>query len=744
VEGANDGLWDWNLLTDEIYFSPRAKRLLGLEDADDIITAEAWNARVHPDDLERLLEREKAHLDGDAEFYSCEYRVLDAEGRYGWVLDRGTCLCDADGRPYRMAGSLGDITQRKRGEQFLRSVVDTIPGALNIRDQDGRFVLINQTLADYYGIDSKQAIGKLSEEIIPKTAMAEKEEVEIRQVIETGAPIVDSEYQYRRDGETEYWLTTRQPINDPVGQLQYVLTVAYEITELRRAQDALRESQQFLATLVDNIPAVIFFRDLDGRFIRVNRRYAEMFEVTQESIIGKSVYDLFPKERADEFTALDRAAIERGQVLNHEERFIVQGEERIFDELNFPILDSSGEVIAVGGVDIDITDLTEVQEALRESQERLVQALESISEAFALCDADDRLVLFNSRYRRMFFPFHEDLVQEGETFESITRRNVESGMVELGDQDTETFLAERLERHRNPRGAFLQQQADGRWVQIDERKTEDGGTVGVGTDITELKKAEIDLTLARDEAMRATRAKSRFLANMSHELRTPMNAIIGFTRLVMRRSKDRLEPKQYGNLEKILISSEHLLSLINDILDISKIEAGHAVVQPVRFDLIEVVEDCLKTVEPLAESRRLALVRQHGEDLPELDTDKEKLRQILINLLSNAVKFTEEGSVTVATRGQAGDIVIEVTDTGIGIPADAIEHIFEEFSQVDDSSTRQFGGTGLGLAITCHLVSLLGGQVSVKSEVGAGSTFTVSIPAHYVAPESAADTRVAS
>ena len=215
-----------------------------------------------------------------------------------------------------------------------------------------------------------------------------------------------------------------------------------------------------------------------------------------------------------------------------------------------------------------------------------------------------------------------------------------------------------------------------------------------------MKKAEIDLTLARDEAMRATRAKSRFLANMSHELRTPMNAIIGFTRLVMRRSKDRLDPKQYGNLEKILISSEHLLALINDILDLSKIEAGHTVVQPVRFELSEIIEDSLKTVEPMAGSRRLALLERHEPGLPELHTDKEKLRQIVINLLRNAVKFTEEGSVTVATRPEAGHIVIGVIDTGIGIPEDAQEHIFEEFSQVDDSSTRSVGGTGLGLAIT--------------------------------------------
>ena len=140
--------------------------------------------------------------------------------------------------------------------------------------------------------------------------------------------------------------------------------------------------------------------------------------------------------------------------------------------------------------------------------------------------------------------------------------------------------------------------------------------------------------------------------------------------------------------------------------------------QPVRFELSEIIEDSLKTVEPMAESRRLALLERHEPGLPELHTDKEKLRQIVINLLSNAVKFTEEGSVTVATRPEAGHIVIGVIDTGIGIPEDAQEHIFEEFSQVDDSSTRSVGGTGLGLAITCHLVGLLGGEIKVESTLG--------------------------
>lgn len=229
----------------------------------------------------------------------------------------------------------------------------------------------------------------------------------------------------------------------------------------------------------------------------------------------------------------------------------------------------------------------------------------------------------------------------------------------------------------------------------------------------------------------ASHHKSEFLANMSHELRTPMNAIIGFTKLVMRRSKDLLPQRQYENLEKILVSAEHLLKLINDILDLSKIEAGRMEVQPERFALEELVDLCLRTVEPMLKTERLRLVKAVEPDLPLLFTDQDKLRQILINLLSNAVKFTEEGTITVTAQHRDGEIAIAVADTGIGIPPDKIELIFEEFRQVDSGTTRKYGGTGLGLSITRRLAQLLGGDITVHSTVGAGSTFTVTLPLHF-------------
>ena len=232
---------------------------------------------------------------------------------------------------------------------------------------------------------------------------------------------------------------------------------------------------------------------------------------------------------------------------------------------------------------------------------------------------------------------------------------------------------------------------------------------------------------------KASRHKSEFLANMSHELRTPLNAIIGFTRIVMRRSKEHLEPKQYENLEKILSSGEHLLALINAILDLSKVEAGHIEVNAREIRLAPVLEQCVRTVEPLVKTDAVRLVKELNGELPEVYLDEEKLRQIVINLLSNAVKFTSSGSIRLQAQAANGSVAIAVADTGIGIPADKLGLIFEEFEQADASSTRVHGGTGLGLAIARRLARLMGGDVAVESQPGSGSTFTLTLPVRYQA-----------
>jgi signal transduction histidine kinase len=272
-----------------------------------------------------------------------------------------------------------------------------------------------------------------------------------------------------------------------------------------------------------------------------------------------------------------------------------------------------------------------------------------------------------------------------------------------------------------------------------------GQTVAVGgieLDITDRKQHEAELAdllravgLARDKAMEATAAKSRFLSSMSHELRTPMNAILGFTRIVRRRTEGTIPEKETENLSKILSSAEHLLALINDILDVSRIESGREEIRPVELDVPPLVDSCLETVAPLIRSDRVELGGDVESSVGRMFADDEKLRQILINLLGNAIKFTDEGAVSLSVRSVNGRVRFEVTDSGIGISAEALDQIFDEFHQ-EETPARSVG-TGLGLTISRRLARLMGGDVTVRSTLGNGSTFTVDLPVHYEAPMAA-------
>jgi signal transduction histidine kinase len=226
----------------------------------------------------------------------------------------------------------------------------------------------------------------------------------------------------------------------------------------------------------------------------------------------------------------------------------------------------------------------------------------------------------------------------------------------------------------------------------------------------------------------ANRHKSQFLANVSHELRTPLNSIIGFTRLVLRKTEGQIATLQQDNLQKVLISSEHLLNLINGLLDLSKIEAGRMEVYAETFSLNDVIRSAISTVEPLLKNGRVELIADVPPDIPPLKTDRDKLKQVMLNLLSNAVKFTEKGEIRVSAARNNGSLTLTVSDTGIGMKKEALDYIFDEFRQADMSSTRRYGGTGLGLAIVKKFINLMGGEISVASEPGKGSTFTITIP----------------
>jgi signal transduction histidine kinase len=230
---------------------------------------------------------------------------------------------------------------------------------------------------------------------------------------------------------------------------------------------------------------------------------------------------------------------------------------------------------------------------------------------------------------------------------------------------------------------------------------------------------------ANQQIQENTRRKSDFLARMSHDLRTPMNAIVGYTRILLRRLRDTIEPRQLRNLENIDISAHNLLNLINEILDLSRVEAGRIEVQPQTVDLQQLAVECTAAIEPLIQAE-VQLI-QDIEAVPSLHTDGEILRKVLMNLLGNAVKFTDAGSITISVKSIEDQVEISVADTGMGIPSEDLPDIFEEFRQIERQGSTEKEGTGLGLAIARKSVELLGGTISAESEVGKGTTFTLRI-----------------
>lgn len=363
---------------------------------------------------------------------------------------------------------------------------------------------------------------------------------------------------------------------------------------------------------------------------------------------------------------------------------------------------------------IDITD-----------QMRIWAAIEAIPDGFVLYDREERLLTCNQRYRDTY-PASAPAMQPGTKFEDILRYGLAHSQHADAVGREEDWIAERMAQHRTGGGTSEQQLSDGRWIRAHDHPTPDGGRVGLRVDITQLKEHQGQLDAARKAAEAANRAKSAFLANMSHEIRTPMNGVVGMAELLC---DTALSEEQRLFAETIRSSGEALLVIINDILDYSKIEAERLTLRPEPFDLERTIHEVTMLLQPRAREKGLDLMIDFDMFLPtRFVGDPGRLRQVLTNLIGNAVKFTDKGHVLTRVVGvEAADgtqtLHVTVEDTGIGIAAEHLDHIFGEFNQVEDEQNRKFEGTGLGLAITRRLIEHMGGAVWVDSELGEGACF---------------------
>jgi signal transduction histidine kinase len=444
----------------------------------------------------------------------------------------------------------------------------------------------------------------------------------------------------------------------------------------------------------------------------------------------------------DKTTEADRIAYE---ILEHQTGELQQLRRQLLVPLIALVLLAAGMVWLASRQQRVAARQAEAEAAKERAQTQLRHAIESISEGFSLFDADDRLVISNDRLQEFLYPQGTSPPKPGTTFETIIRNAAEAGLIEdVHDYPTvEDWVEARLAEHHEASSESIQRRANGKWIRITERTTEDGGHVAVYSDITELKEREQELQLAHAAAMQASEAKGAFLANVSHELRTPLTSILGFTRMNQRRLDERVLPaletedpkikrgvRQISeNTEIILAEGARLTALINNVLDLAKIEAGEMDWDISPLHPGELIERAVAATEFLPREKGLELSVDVATDLPAVLGDGDKVVQVIVNLVSNATKFTDQGSITCRARLDGeGTIDFSVSDTGCGIAEGDQGVVFEQFRQVGDTLTDKPTGTGLGLPICKEIVDHLGGRIWVESKLNEGSTFHFTLP----------------
>ena len=515
--------------------------------------------------------------------------------------------------------------------------------------------------------------------------------------------------------------------------------------ETKHQEQLARETQRRMADIIEFLPDATLVVDRAGQVITWNRAMEEMTGVRAADMLGKGDYEYalpFYGERrpllvdlvarSQEELAQNYPHVQQQGAILFDEIYVPQlrGGERYLQVTASRLNDSTGNMVGAIEIIRDVSEHRRAESELRETAEKLRLIFENAFDGIDIYEeipSEGKRILVdcNDRYCEMAGRSREELRSVENTI--VFQRQIENALEEA---DRDAILNKQAFR-----GVFSWIRPDGKEniIEYNAAPTKVGDhyyTIGLDRDITERVHTEEELRKARADAEQANAAKSAFLANMSHELRTPLNAIIGFTRIVRRKGEGALPEKQIENLDKVLLSAEHLLNLINTVLDIAKIEAGRMDVLIANFRIHALIDLCANTTQPLLKPG-VALEKQVDETLTYVHSDQDKIRQIVLNLLSNAAKFTHAGKITLAARMQGENLCISVADSGIGISAEALPRIFKEFQQADNSTTRQYGGTGLGLSISRNLAHLLGGEITVESELGKGSIFTLVIPSQY-------------
>ncbi len=540
------------------------------------------------------------------------------------------------------------------------------------------------------------------------------------------------EYRFLCADNTYHWFYDQlRLVRDEAGNPLEIVGYCTDISRRKQIEIDLNNHQAFLQQILDIVPNSIFVKDTDGYFVTISRAGAAIYGVSVEEIIGKrenEFIDISP-EQMETYLLNNRRVMETGEQQIYPSQAIVnkQGEKRWYKTIVEPFVDTQGVIKGVIGSATDITEIKQAELEIQSQQTFLRQVIDLVPSSLFVRDLEGKLLLLNAVAASIYGTSKEEVLgntekdfphssEQGLQFWTTNREVIATGK-------TKIIEAQPVTNHRGETNFYYTVISP--FVDLEGNIQ---GIIGCSTDITDLKKAEIELQTAMEAAEAANRAKSTFLASMSHELRTPLNAILGFTQVMER--DHPLNPNHEEYLGIINRAGKHLLELINDVLEMSKIEAGKISLQLNLCDLHLLLQELEEIFRMKAASQNLELIFSIAPHLPQyIETDERKLRQILLNILGNALKFTEKGHISLqATLAQEENILIfKVTDTGAGIDPAEIPLLFTPFMQTNTGYKSQ-QGTGLGLAISHKFIQRLEGEIKVQSSVGKGTEFTIQIP----------------
>lgn len=752
----HSGSWAYEVASNSSWWSANMFRIFDVDPttSDPHKLKDFIELAAHPDDRSRVHDVFSQSLEGKCK-YDLEFRIIWRNGSVRLIHSIFQVVKDTNRKAIRMIGRVEDITERRKAEEALRkneamlnTLLQTIPDLIWLKDSNGVYLTCNALFERLYGATREEIVGKTDYDFVEKE-LADFFRENDRAATLAGKPTRNHEWlTFADDGHRALMETTKTTMFDSEGELIGVLGIAHDITGFKRAEEALKQSEEKFNKAFHNSPdAITITRASDGMLIDVNDSLERLSGYTRDEVVGNNSVDMklwITRQDRDRYVF---ALKESGRVTDFETNFRTKsGEVRSF-LLSGEIFEMNEEKYILGVIR-DVTErkrteleLIESKELAERSERELAQKNKQLTErnkfiqtildhlpiGLSLNNIDEGVATYmNKKFQEIYGWGPEEITSISTFFERVypdagyREEMINRIMADILSGDPERMHWENVFITRKDGAKRVINAVN---IPLPEQNT----MVSTVTDITDLHKTQHDLLQAKVKAEESDKLKSAFLANMSHEIRTPLNSIIGFSELLTDSDFDRVQRTDFARM--INENGNSLLAILSDIMDLSKIEAGQVQVKKSTLFVSKLIAEIQKEFTYKAAEKGIEL-RLDSLNPPTLiiDSDETKIRQIIVNLISNALKFTHSGYIELGVRVFDHQVCFQVKDTGIGIPAEFRQQIFERFRQIESSYNRKYGGNGLGLAISKSLVELLGGKIWMESEINRGTTFYFTVP----------------